>query len=59
MDTHGNKGLGNPVGVFQLTNTLDIKWLTASLVATAQTEGNAKEKNVNVNRHYSIKNLHD
>ena len=44
MDTHGNKGLGNPVGVFQFTNTFDLKWLTASLVATAQTEGNMGNK---------------
>lgn len=44
MDTHGNKSLNNPVGIFQLTNTFDFKWLTASLVMTAQTEGNMGNK---------------
>ena len=44
MDTHGNKKLNNPVGIFQLTNTFDFKWLTASLVMTAQTEGNMGNK---------------
>lgn len=44
MDTHESKTLHNPVGVFQLANTLDFKWLTASLVMTAQTEGNMGNK---------------
>lgn len=44
MDTHVGNKLNNPVAVFQLTNTLDFKWLTASLVMTAQTEGNMGNK---------------
>lgn len=44
MDTHVGKKLANPVAVFQLTNTFDFKWLTASLVTTAQTEGNMGNK---------------
>ena len=44
MATHVGNRLDNPVAVFQLTNTLDFKWLTASLVMTAQTEGNMGNK---------------
>lgn len=44
MATHVGNRLDNPVAVFQLTNTLDFKWLTASIVMTAQTEGNMGNK---------------
>ena len=44
MDTHEGSTLNNPVGVFQLTNTFDLKWCTASVVMTAQTEGNMGNK---------------
>ena len=44
MATHVGNRLDNPVAVFQLTNTLDFKWLTASLVMAAQTEGNMGNK---------------
>lgn len=40
MDTHSRTQLNNPVAVFKLSNALDFKWLTVSLVMTAQTEGN-------------------
>lgn len=46
MDTHVGNKLNHPVGVFQLTNTFDFKWLTASLVMTAQTEGNMGNKHI-------------
>lgn len=46
MDTHMGKKLNNPVAVFQLSNVLDFKWLTASLVTTAQTEGNMGNKHI-------------
>lgn len=44
MDTPMGNRLNNPVGIFQLTNTLDFKWLTASVTMTAQTEGNMGNK---------------
>lgn len=44
MDTHVGNRLDKPVAEFQLTNTLDFKWLTASFVITAQTEGNYANK---------------
>ena len=44
MDTHVGNKLDNPVAVFQLTNAFDFKLLTASLVMTAQTEGNMGNK---------------
>ena len=34
------------MAVFSFTNTFDFKWLTASLVMTAQTEGNMGNKNI-------------
>ena len=40
MDTHSRTQLNNPVAVFKLSNALYFKWLTVSLVMTAQTEGN-------------------
>lgn len=46
MDTHVGNKLNHPVGVFQLTSTFDFKWLTASLVMTAQTEGNMGNKHI-------------
>ena len=46
MDTHVGNKLTNPVAVFSFTNTFDFKWLTASLVMTAQTEGNMGNKNI-------------
>lgn len=46
MDTPVGSRLNNPVGVFQLTNTFDMKWLTASVVMTAQTEGNMGNKHI-------------
>ncbi len=44
METHEGSILDNPVGVFQMVNTLDFPWLTASLTFTAQTEGNMGNK---------------
>lgn len=44
MNTHVGNKLDNPVAVFQLTNVFDFKLLTASLVMTAQTEGNMGNK---------------
>lgn len=44
MNTHVGNKLDNPVAVFQLTNAFDFKLLTASLVMTAQTEGNMGNK---------------
>ncbi len=44
MDTHEGESLDHPVGAFQLTNTFDTKWLTASIIVTAQTEGNMGNK---------------
>ena len=46
METHVGNKLGNPVAVFQLSNTFDLKWLTASVVTTAQTEGNMGNKHI-------------
>lgn len=41
MDTNDNKiNLNHPVALFNLTNTFDTKWATASLIIRAQTEGN-------------------
>lgn len=40
MDTHEMKRLNHPVATFQMTNTFDTKWMTASVIVTAQTEGN-------------------
>lgn len=44
MGTPVGNRLNNPVGIFQLTNTLDFKWLTATVTMTAQTEGNMGNK---------------
>lgn len=46
METHVGNWLDNPVAVFQLSNTFDLKWLTASVVTTAQTEGNMGNKHI-------------
>ena len=46
METHVGNKLDNPVAVFQLSNTFDLKWLTASVVTTAQTEGNMGNKHI-------------
>ena len=46
METRVGNKLGNPVAVFQLSNTFDLKWLTASVVTTAQTEGNMGNKHI-------------
>ena len=37
---HDLKSLCNPMGIFHINNTIDTKWFTASLLITAQTEGN-------------------
>ncbi len=39
MDTPDGRGLCNPQGMFKLTNTFDTKWITVSLIASANTEG--------------------
>ncbi|SUB88715.1 TonB-linked outer membrane protein, SusC/RagA family [Porphyromonas macacae] len=44
MDTHERKNLNCPVASFQLTNTFDMKWMTASVIVAAQTEGNMGNK---------------
>lgn len=44
MDTHEGKFLGHPVATFQLTNTFDTKWITASVILSAQTKGNMGNK---------------
>ncbi|MCH3995928.1 MAG: TonB-dependent receptor [Prevotella sp.] len=44
MDTHEGKALNHPSATFQLTNTFDTKWMTASVIATAQTTGNMGNK---------------
>lgn len=46
MDTNETKNLNNPVATFQLTNTLDTKWMTASIILSGQTEGNMGNKYV-------------
>lgn len=46
METHVGRKLDNPVAVFQLSNTFDLKWLTASVITTAQTEGNMGNKHI-------------
>lgn len=46
MDTHPGKMLDHPIGIFRWNNTLDFKWLTASLEMTAQTEGNMGNKQI-------------
>ncbi len=46
METHVGNRLDNPVAIFQFTNTFDLKWLTASVVTTAQTEGNMGNKHI-------------
>lgn len=41
MDTNNSKtNLNHPIALFNLTNTFDTKWATASLILRAQTEGN-------------------
>ncbi len=46
METHVGNKLDNPIATFQLTNTFDFKWLTASVVTAAQTEGNMGNKHI-------------
>ncbi|WP_275975272.1 outer membrane beta-barrel protein [Prevotella sp. TCVGH] len=46
MDTNETKNLNNPVATFQLTNTFDTKWMTASIILSGQTEGNMGNKYV-------------
>ena len=46
METHAGNKLNSPVAVFQFSNTFDLKWLTASVVTTAQTEGNMGNKHI-------------
>lgn len=46
METHDGNRLYNPLAAFQLTNTFDFKWLTASLVMSAQTEGDMGNKHI-------------
>lgn len=40
METHVGNRIDNPLAVFQLTNTFDFKFLTASLLLVGKTEGN-------------------
>ena len=44
METHNNVSLNHPVGVCNFNNTFDTKWITASLMMTAQTDGNMGNK---------------
>lgn len=41
MPNHDSKSLCNPMGTFQVNNTFDTKWFTASLLVDVQTDGNA------------------
>lgn len=40
METHEEGRLDRPVGTLRLTNTVDCRWLTVSVVMSVQTKGN-------------------
>ena len=44
MDTYRQAYLNHPVAFFRLNNTFDTKWITASVLVSAQTEGNMGNK---------------
>ena len=44
MDTYKQAYLNHPVAFFRLNNTFDTKWITASVLVSAQTEGNMGNK---------------
>ena len=44
MDTYKQAYLNHPVAFFRLNNTFDTKWITASVLLSAQTEGNMGNK---------------
>lgn len=44
MDTYKQTYLNHPVAFFRLNNTFDTKWITASVLLSAETEGNMGNK---------------
>lgn len=44
MDTYKRESLNHPIVSFQLNNTFDTKWVTVSILMSAQTEGNMGNK---------------